>query len=79
MEHVAKKILETIGNTPLVRIGRMNAGAAEVVAKVESINPGSSSKDRIGIAMILDAERKGLLKRGATIIEPTSGSAGLFA
>ena len=47
MEHIAKNILETIGNTPLVRINRMNTGAAEVAAKVESFNPGSSSKDRI--------------------------------
>ena len=57
MEHIAKNILETIGNTPLVRINRMNTGAAEIAAKVESFNPGSSSKDRIGIAMILDAEQ----------------------
>ena len=77
MEHIAKNILETIGNTPLVRINRMNTGAAEIAAKVESFNPGSSSKDRIGIAMILDAEQKGLLKRGATIIEPTSGNTGI--
>ena len=77
MEHIAGNILETIGNTPLVRINRMNRGSAEVLAKVESFNPGSSVKDRIGVAMILDAERRGVLKRGATIIEPTSGNTGI--
>ena len=77
MEHIAGTILETIGNTPLVRINKMNRGQAEVLAKVESFNPGSSVKDRIGVAMILDAERRGVLKRGATIIEPTSGNTGI--
>ncbi|MDD6337847.1 MAG: cysteine synthase A [Lentisphaeria bacterium] len=77
MEHIAGNILETIGNTPLVRINKMNRGQAEVLAKVESFNPGSSVKDRIGVAMILDAERRGVLKRGATIIEPTSGNTGI--
>ena len=77
MEHIAGNILETIGNTPLVRINKMNRGSAEVLAKVESFNPGSSVKDRIGVAMILDAERRGVLKRGATIIEPTSGNTGI--
>ena len=77
MEHIAGNILETIGNTPLVRINKMNKGSAEVLAKVESFNPGSSVKDRIGVAMILDAERRGVLKRGATIIEPTSGNTGI--
>ena len=79
MENIAKNILDPIGNTPLVRIGKLNAGAAVVVAKVGSFNPGFGSRDRIGIAMIPDAERKGLLKRGATIVEPTSGNTGLFA
>ena len=77
MESIADSILEKIGNTPLVRINRMNTGAAEVVAKVESFNPGGSSKDRIGVAMIRAAEQKGLLKPGATIIEPTSGNTGI--
>jgi len=77
MEHIAGNILETIGNTPLVRINKLNRGSAEVLAKVESFNPGSSVKDRIGVAMILDAERRGVLKRGATIIEPTSGNTGI--
>lgn len=79
MEHIAKNILDTIGNTPLVRINKMDPGATEIAAKVGSFNPGSGSRDRIGIAMIPDAERKGLLKRGATIVEPTSGNTGLFA
>ena len=77
MEHIAGNILETIGNTPLVRINKIKRGSAEVLAKVESFNPGSSVKDRIGVAMILDAERRGVLKRGATIIEPTSGNTGI--
>ncbi len=74
---IANNVLELIGNTPLVRINRMNAGGAEILYKMESFNPLSSVKDRIGIAMIEDAERKGLLKKGSVIIEPTSGNTGI--
>jgi cysteine synthase len=71
-------ITKTVGHTPLVRLNRMNTtAAAEVVVKVESFNPLSSVKDRIGVAMIDDAEKKGLLKEGSVIIEPTSGNTGI--
>lgn len=74
---IADNITELIGHTPLVRISKLNDGKAEIVAKVESFNPGSSVKDRIAQAMIEDAERRGLLKSGGLIIEPTSGNTGI--
>ena len=74
---IAKNILEKIGGTPLVRINKLNKGDAEIVVKVESFNPGSSVKDRIGFAMIEAAEQEGKLKPGALIIEPTSGNTGI--
>jgi cysteine synthase A len=75
---IYEDITKTVGNTPLVRLKRMAAGSpAEVVVKVESFNPLSCVKDRIGVAMIDDAERKGLLKEGSVIIEPTSGNTGI--
>lgn len=74
-------ILETIGNTPVVRINRLYAGIApanvEVWLKLERANPGGSIKDRIGIAMIEDAEKRGILKPGGVIVEPTSGNTGI--
>jgi cysteine synthase A len=73
-------ILETIGNTPHVRINRLYAQIApgvEVWLKLERANPGASIKDRIGIAMIEDAERRGVLKKGGVIVEPTSGNTGI--
>ncbi len=72
-----ESILGTIGNTPLVQLHRIPAGLpCTVLAKVEFTNPGGSVKDRIGVAMIEDAERKGLLKPGGTIVEGTSGNTG---
>ena len=70
-------ILETLGNTPLVRLDRFSPTGATLAAKVEYFNPGSSVKDRIGISMIEAAEREGLLEPGATIVEPTSGNTGV--
>ena len=73
---IANNILEKIGGTPLVRINKLNSGAAEVVAKVEYFNPGGSVKDRIAFAMIEAAEQAGALKPGALIIEPGFKSSG---
>lgn len=77
MEKIFNNILETVGHTPLVRIHKMNCGNAEVLAKVESFNPGGSVKDRVGIGMIEAAEKAGKLAPGALIIEPTSGNTGI--
>ncbi|MBI2756877.1 MAG: cystathionine beta-synthase [Chloroflexi bacterium] len=77
MPQILESILDAVGNTPLVRLHRVAAGIrTPVVAKVESLNPGGSVKDRIGLAMIEAAEQAGLLKSGGTIVEPTSGNTG---
>jgi len=74
---VLGSILEAVGHTPLVRLTRITAGLRPtILAKVETLNPGGSVKDRIGLRMIEDAERRGLLKPGGTIVEPTSGNTG---
>ncbi|MDF7808459.1 cysteine synthase A [Pontiellaceae bacterium B12219] len=71
-------ITKTVGNTPLVKLNRISAGLPGTVAvKMESANPLSSVKDRIGVAMIEDAEAKGLIKPGSTLVEPTSGNTGI--
>jgi cysteine synthase len=70
-------ILETIGNTPVVRLNRLFAGQSEVWIKLEKFNPGGSIKDRIALSMIEDAEKKGLLSKDSVIIEPTSGNTGI--
>jgi cysteine synthase len=75
---IYEDITKTIGRTPLVELQRMSVGTkARVVVKLESFNPLSSVKDRIGVAMIEDAEKRGLLKAGTIIIEPTSGNTGI--
>jgi len=73
----AASVLETIGNTPHIRINRLFGDRAEVWMKSERANPGGSIKDRIALSMIEDAERSGKLKPGGTIIEPTSGNTGI--
>lgn len=77
---IHNSIIELIGNTPLVRLSRYAANRnlqADIIAKVEFFNPGGSVKDRVGLNMILDAENRGILKSGGTIIEPTSGNTGI--
>ena len=75
---VADSVLDLIGNTPLVRLGRIaRAGSATILAKVESQNPGGSVKDRIARSMIEDTERRGALRPGSTLVEPTSGNTGI--
>jgi cystathionine beta-synthase len=74
---ICNSILDAIGNTPLVRLHTVSKGVdADILVKLENLNPGGSVKDRIGVAMIQEAEDKGLLKPGGTIIEPTSGNTG---
>ena len=77
-EEIADSVLDVIGNTPLVRLHRVvPEGAAEVLGKMESLNPGGSVKDRIALSMIEEAEASGELKPGDTIVEPTSGNTGI--
>ncbi len=74
---IANNILELVGSTPLVRLNYLNDTKAEILAKLEFFNPSGSVKDRAALAMIEDAEAKGLLKKGGLIIEPTSGNTGI--
>ena len=75
---IAPDILGVVGHTPLVRLSRLGRDTrAQIVAKLEMLNPGGSVKDRIGLLMIEDAERRGLLRPGGTIVEPTSGNTGV--
>lgn len=73
----AQNILETIGNTPHIRVNRLFPEGYEVWVKMEKTNPGGSIKDRIALSMVEDAEKKGILKKGSVIIEPTSGNTGI--
>ena len=80
MARIAKKLKDIIGNTPLLELNKFsqNRGLKRpLIAKIESFNPGGSAKDRIALAMVEGAEKKGLLSPGATIIEPTSGNTGV--
>ena len=78
MSKIANNVSELIGNTPVVKLNKIvEDGSAEVYLKLEYMNPGSSVKDRIALAMINDAEEKGLLKPDTTIVEPTSGNTGI--
>ena len=75
---ILDSILNTIGCTPLVKLNKLAPeGSAQILLKIESFNPGGSVKDRIAFNMIEEAERKGILKKGMTIVEPTSGNTGI--
>jgi cysteine synthase A len=75
---LAASVLDVVGGTPLTRLNRLpKPGGATVLAKMESLNPGGSVKDRIAVAMVEDAERRGILKAGSTLVEPTSGNTGI--
>src|SRR5215207_7771766 len=75
---ISNDIVETVGNTPLVRLNKVTAGVpATILLKCEFFNPLGSVKDRIGMAMIDEAEKRGVLKKDTTIIEPTSGNTGI--
>lgn len=80
MENVKKNLTQLIGNTPLLEVSNIEKSEdlkARIIVKIEAFNPGGSVKDRIALAMINDAEKKGILKPGALIIEPTSGNTGI--
>ena len=80
MQNIKNNLTELIGNTPMLRLNNIetaHTSVATVIAKLEMFNPGGSAKDRIALNMINDAEKKGILKPGATIIEPTSGNTGV--
>ena len=74
---VYNSLTEIIGNTPLLKVRPFPGQKADILVKLEYFNPGGSVKDRIALEMIEDAERRGILKPGATIIEPTSGNTGV--
>jgi cysteine synthase len=74
---IRDNVLQLIGNTPLVKLNKINTGNAEIVVKIESANPGGCVKERIALAMLADAEKKGLLNKDTVIIEPTSGNTGV--
>ena len=80
MKKIAERLTDLVGNTPLLELNNYNKNKglkARVIAKLEYFNPAGSVKDRVALAMIEDAEAKGLLKPGATLIEPTSGNTGV--
>ncbi len=78
LPRIAESVLDLVGNTPMVRLRRIVPdGAATVLCKMESLNPGGSVKDRIAVSMVEQAEREGRLRPGATLVEPTSGNTGI--
>jgi len=77
MSQIAKDMTELVGKTPLVRLNRIVPAGTDVLVKLESFNPGGSVKDRIGLNMILSAEKEGLLRHDSVIVEPTSGNTGI--
>src|SRR5487761_199237 len=78
MMRIAETITELVGQTPMVRLGRLSpAGGAEIWAKLEFLNPGGSIKDRAALGIVLDAERRGVLRAGSTIVEATAGNTGV--
>ena len=74
---IYNSILDTVGSTPIVKLHRIAPTHVDLYVKVESFNPGGSVKDRLALAIILDAEQKGLLKPGQTVVEATSGNTGI--
>src|SRR6516225_4360320 len=70
-------VVRSVGRTPLVELHRLDTAGARVFVKIESLNPCGSVKDRVGVALIEDAERRGALAPGATLVEPTSGNTGI--
>jgi cysteine synthase len=74
---ISPDVIQTVGRTPLVALRRLDTGGATVLVKIESRNPCGSVKDRVGVALVEDAERRGALSPGATLIEPTSGNTGI--
>ncbi|MFX0135208.1 MAG: pyridoxal-phosphate dependent enzyme, partial [Candidatus Hodarchaeota archaeon] len=78
MNKIYENIIETIGNTPIVKLNRINKGLKPtILVKLESFNPAASVKDRIGMSMIVDAEKAGIIKPDSHIVEPTSGNTGI--
>ena len=80
MTKIAEKLTDLVGNTPLLRLNRLEASEgvkAEIIAKLESVNPQGSVKDRIALSMVEDAEKRGVVRPGSVIIEPTSGNTGI--
>src|SRR5579862_6318418 len=70
-------IVQSVGRTPMVELGHLDAGGARIFVKMESRNPCGSVKDRVGVALVEDAERRGVLKPGSMLVEPTSGNTGI--